>query len=224
MKTRRELSDLSWPFLIRVRSTLPMKFGTPAVRTRFAAAAISLLALPAVLLAACGGGSAKAATAKTTTTTAPAGARANAAALQAFRSCLTQHGVTLPTPPTTAPGQTFAPRDQTGQDGGRGFGGGFGGGFGALGAIANNPAYQAAFNACKGTLPAGFLQRQQQRQQQFNAFISCMKDNGVTITTAQGSRGLGSIDRTSAAYQKCSVLLPNGGNFGPRNSTTTTSP
>ena len=133
-----------------------------------------------------------------------------------------------PTPPTTTPGETFPARtgstDAGGAGGGRRFGGGFGGGFGN---IFSNPADQAAVQACQSDLPAGFLQAQQQRQQQFTAFISCMKDNGVTITTMAGGNpaGFGSIDRTSAAYQKCSVLLPNNGNFGrPGGTGSTTTP
>jgi len=192
-----------------------------------------LLAVIALVAAACGGGSSKAST--TSTTAAPAGAtatttgggRLNSTALQAFRTCLQQHGVTLPTPPTTTPGETF-PTAGTGAGGGTGrrFGGGFGGGFGG---VFTNPADQSAVQACQSDLPAGFLQQQQQRQQQFTAFISCMKDNGVTITTAAGGNpaSLGSIDRTSAAYQKCSVLLPNNGNFGRpggTGSTTTAAP
>jgi len=197
-----------------------------------------LLAVMALIVAACGGGSSKPSTTTSTTAaasggtaTTTAGGRVNGAALQAFRSCLQQHGVTLPTPPTTTPGETFPTRSTeaggTGTGGtGRRFGGGFGGGFGG---VSTSPSDQAAVQACQSDLPAGFLQQQQQRQQQFTAFISCMKDNGVTITTAAGGSpaGFGTIDRTSAAYLKCSVLLPNNGNFGRpggTGSTTTAAP
>jgi hypothetical protein len=58
----------------------------------------------------------------------------------AYRNCLTIHGVTLPTTPTTTPGQ---PRPT----------GGFaGGGQGAQ--FANNPKFQAAQKACASLLPA----------------------------------------------------------------------
>ena len=62
----------------------------------------------------------------------------NSAQAAAYRNCLTIHGVKLPTPPTTTPGQT-------------GSTGGFRGGFGQL---ANNPTFQAAQKACANLLPA----------------------------------------------------------------------
>src|ERR1700733_14611976 len=171
-----------------------------------------LLAVIALIVAACGGSS-KASTTPTTTAasgataTTTAGGRVNGAALQAFRTCLSQHGVTLPSPPTTTPGETFPTRPPgagtggAGAGAGRRFGGGFGGGFGD---VFTNPADASALQACQSDLPAGYLQQQQQRQQQFTAFISCMKDNGVTITTMAGGNpaSFGSISRTSPAYVK----------------------
>lgn len=190
-----KLSDFSRAPFIRPRSTAPVH------HLRAVAAGVLLTTLGLVLAACSGGASAKTSPTTTTSTTVDRGA-----ALQAFRTCLQQHGVTLPTPPTTTPGETRPSRGT--------------GGF-LFGDGANDPATRAAVQACQSKLPAGFVQRQQQRQQQFAAFVSCMKDNGVTITTVQGGPGggLGSIDRTSAAYQKCSVLLPT---FAPRSSTTTT--
>jgi hypothetical protein len=82
----------------------------------------------------------------------------------------------------------------------------------------------AAYNACKSQIPASLIQAQQQRQQQMTAFISCMADHGVTISTGAPAAGTTrtTIDQNSPAYQTCKVLLPNGGAFGPRGSTTTT--
>ncbi len=61
----------------------------------------------------------------------------NSAQAAAYRNCLQIHGVKLPTPPTTTPGQTPST-------------GGFRGGFGQL---ANNPTFQAAQKACAALLP-----------------------------------------------------------------------
>jgi hypothetical protein len=54
----------------------------------------------------------------------------------AYRNCLQIHGVTLPTTPTTTPGETRPT-------------GGFGGA-----QFANNPTFQAAQKACANLLPA----------------------------------------------------------------------
>jgi len=191
--------------------------------------------------AACGGGSSKAASTTTSPPTSAAaaastsggGAGARGAQLAAFRSCMASHGEPLP---------TFAPRSSTTVAGGEapagappGGGGGFflggGGGGNGLGFLLrglnqHDPKVMAAYNACKSQIPASFLQAQQQRSQQLNAFISCMSDHGVTISTGAPASGTTrtTIDQNSTAYQTCKVLLPNGGAFGPRGSTTTTAP
>ena len=67
----------------------------------------------------------------------------NSAQFAAYRNCLQLHGVTLPTTPTTKPGQT-PPSGGTG---------GFRAG-GAFGAQANTPAFQKARQACACLLPA----------------------------------------------------------------------
>jgi hypothetical protein len=177
----------------------------------------------ATLLAACGGGgsSSKSAAATGSTTTTPAG-RFNAAAMQPFVACMSQHGVTVP---TFAPRTTPPPTDTNATDANgprrRGGGAGFGGGAG-LGAIINStdPATVAAYNACKSTLPAGVLQGQNARQ----AFVSCMKDHGVTVTgNGFFGDGRGSTTTTTpqyaAAFSTCRALLPQRPNRG---STTTT--
>ena len=64
------------------------------------------------------------------------GGGANNPLTAAYRNCLQLHGVTLPTTPTTTPGQTRPT-------------GGFGGG-----QFANNPTFQAAQKACANLLPA----------------------------------------------------------------------
>jgi hypothetical protein len=201
------------------------------------AVAVAPLAL-VVGLAACGGGSSKATSAppSTTSTTAP-GRGFNRAALQAFTTCMSQHGVTIPTQPprTTVPGQTI-PTDNAGGGGGGGGGGGrFIGGGGAGGAMAiinsTDPATKAAFQACQSQLPPGFLQQAQQGQTALAAYRSCMQSHGITLPAnggfggGGGGGGGGSTSTTTpaygAAFSICKVLLPA---RGPRNggSTTTT--
>ena len=68
----------------------------------------------------------------------------NSAQFAAYRNCLKLHGVTLPTTPTTKPGQTPPPG---GTRGGLGAGG-------AFGPQANTPAFQQARQACASLLPA----------------------------------------------------------------------
>jgi hypothetical protein len=179
------------------------------------------LVVAALLLAACGGGTSKTAATSPTTTTAGSGTGgATAAQLQAFRTCLTQHGVTLPTftPRTTVPGQT-TPSTSAGSGPPTGRGGGGGG----LNAVFSNPADQTAVKACQGTLPAGYVAQQQARQNQRAAFNSCMADHGVTVPATTPGSPPPSLDQTSSAYQICSPLLPTGGSGRAPASTTTSS-
>ena len=219
-----KLSDFSSSLLIPGMCTRTMPHPSPLASRRMAAG-FTALVVAALVLAACGGGSTKASTSSTSTTTAPAadGGRAgvNRAALQAFTTCLQQHGVSVPTPTTRPPGTP--PSTGAGRTG-RGFGG-FGGG-GVFG-IMSNPADAAAVQACQSKLPAGFLQQQQQRANQLAAFQSCMKDHGVTVTGSGFGRGPGGTTTTTtpayaAAFAICKAVLPNGGNFGPSRTTTTT--
>lgn len=196
---------------------------TRSRRARGRPMALATLAVALTLvLAACGGGSAKPAAAPATTTQAPVGAGGRAstrAAIAAFRACLQQHGVTLRSVPTTAPGQTPV----TGAEGGAGGRRFPGGGVGALGGVLTNPADQAAVQACQSTLPAGSLSQLQQRGNQVTAFRSCMKDHGVVVT---GGFGPGSTTTTTPAYAAafavCRAILPSGGNFGRGGGATST--
>lgn len=189
-----------------------------------------VVAVLAVVLTGCGGGS-KSATAAPTTTAAPAPGGANRAASAAFRACMAKNGSPLPTfapragngtPPSSVPDNAAA--DNGGPPGGGGGAGrGFGGGIGNV-ATSTDPAVQKAFAACKSTLPAGFLQQQQQVQQQRLAFNSCMKDHGVTLPSGAPAPGetTTTIDRNSPAYTAafavCGQLLPQ----RPNRTTTTT--
>jgi hypothetical protein len=188
-----------------------------------AAGGLAVIVVMAALLAACGGGaSAKTAATSPPTTTGVAGSgtiTATAAQLQAFRNCLSQQGVTVPTftPRTTVPGQT-TPSTSAGSRTPTGRGGGGGG----LNAVFSNPADQNAVNACQNTLPAGYVAQQQARQNQRAAFNSCMADHGMPVpATAPGSPP-STLDQTSAAYKACSPLLPTGGPNGASASSTTT--
>lgn len=141
---------------------------------------------------------------------------ANRAASQAYRACLTQHGVTLPTRPTQPPNATAS----TGTGGGFG-GGGFGGG--GLQAVIADPANKAALDACKSLLPAGGFGTGGNRGQATQAYFSCLSDNGVTVPTTVAGGPPPSIDRTTPAFTaanaKCQALLPK---RGTNSSTTTT--
>ena len=214
---------------------LPAATATP--RIRLAHAFAPLIAVAVVGLAGCGGGGGVKLTPTTAhpATTAAAGAQGagggqNRAALQAFRDCMSTNGSPLPTF-APRPTVTDAPGTATGGDatggggggtppggatrgpGGRGFGGGGGGGIGNV-ATSTDPAVQKAFTACKDKLPPGFLEQQQQAQQQRAAFNSCMKDHGVTLPSGPPVAGATptTIDRTTPSYKDalavCGQLLP----------------
>jgi hypothetical protein len=236
-----KLSDFSSCPLTTTCSTGRMQSTCPPRRTyRFLAIAPLMLTV-ALVAAACGGGGSKsssvaASTSPTTTTpTGPGGI--SQAQIQAFTACLEQHGVSVPTtvvppttevPPTTVAGQ--APR--------RRFAGG--GGAGAVFALLNNPADSAAVQACQSDLPAGTLQRLQQGQTALNAYISCMKDHGQTVSGrgfggGRGPGGAGGAPTSSvapptttaafaAAAAICRPLLPQGRGFGGPGGSTTTTP
>jgi hypothetical protein len=185
----------------------------------------AMLVVAALLLAACGGGTSKTTAGSPPTTAAGSGGSgtggATAAQLQAFRTCLTQHGVTLPTftPRTTVPGQT-TPSTSAGSGPPTGRGGGGGGG--GLNAVFSNPADQTAVKACQSTLPAGYVAQQQARQNQRTAFNSCMADHGVMVPATTPGSPPATLDQTSAAYKVCSPLLPTGGPSRAAASSTTT--
>ena len=217
-------------------------------RSARTAVVVPSLAVALVALVGCGGGAKSSAPSPTTAVPATAtgaggGGGANRAALAAFRDCMAKHGSPLPTfapranngtPPSSVPDNGAAPDAAGGGGGGGGGGGagagggagggrGFGGGIGNV-ATSTDPAVKAAFAACQSTLPAGFLQQQQQAQQQRAAFNSCMKDHGVTLPTGPAPTGetTTTIDRNSPAYTAafavCGQLLPQ----RPNRTTTTT--
>lgn len=152
-------------------------------------------------------------------------ANPNRAAGQAYRTCLTQHGVTLPTRPTQPPNATTPTNNGNGNAAGGGFGGGgFGGG--GLQAVIANPANAAAVAACKSLQPVGGFGGGGNRGQALQAYYSCLGDNGVTVPTTVAGGPPPSIDRTTPAFTtanaKCQALLPKRGNNSSTTTTTTT--
>jgi hypothetical protein len=143
----------------------------------------------------------------TSTNAAPAASGGSQQA-DAYRQCLTQNGVKLPSGrPSGQPGGR-----PSGQPGGGGGGGGFGGGQSA------NPAFQKAAQACASLRPQGGMGGSANggaNASAIAAFTSCMKDHGVVLPSAspgsQGGamRGLNTADaKTAKAYTTCQALLP----------------
>lgn len=181
-------------------------------------AALGVVATGVVLVvvaAACGGSSAKAAAPTSTTVTGRAG-------FAAYRTCLSQHGVTLPQrtpgsggPPSTGDGGAPA-------SGGGGFGGGgFGGTPRSLPPGVTAAEFAAAQKACASKLPAGGSGGRFGGGAAFAAYASCLRDHGVTIA----SRPVGTPPTTLAgatrptfnrndpkfiaANKICQALLPS---------------
>lgn len=186
-------------------------------------ALVLLGSVAAAALAGCGGSS-------PTTPTANASAAGNessaAGGFQAYLSCLSQHGVVLPSrvpgargsrPPGVRPSFTRGPRPSGSAGAGRGFGG-FGGGFGgAFGDPSHPPAgvnaatWTAALTACKSLQPTrggGF------NNSQFAAYRNCLQSHGVTFSAGPGGQRT-SDPKVAAALKTCAPLRPTP---GPRSS------
>jgi hypothetical protein len=181
------------------------------------AAAVAGLVVAGSVLAACGGGSSGGATPVGAAASASPTAAANNAS--AYRTCLAQHGVNLP---SRSPGQG-RPSGGAGNGGGfGGFGGGGGGGFSV------SPQMQAAMQACASLRPSGGAFPGGGRGgTALVAFRNCMNQQGVaipttrptvrpTVSSTDGSRFyLGGLDpndpKVSAALKVCSPLLPSRG-------------
>jgi hypothetical protein len=183
--------------------------------------------LAAVLaLAGCGGSSHSASASPTSTT--PTTAANGAGRFAALRTCLQQHGITLPqrTPRSTTPGETF-PRRNGGGGGGGGFGfGGGGGGFLNPPPGVSQTDFQNALKACgAGNGGGGF------NSSALAAYRSCLSDHGVKLPaqgSTSGSTSPTTINRNDpkvvAAMKACAPLLPAGFGRGRNGSTTTTTP
>ncbi|GAA5072917.1 hypothetical protein HNP84_009302 [Thermocatellispora tengchongensis] len=116
----------------------------------------------------------------------------------AFRDCLREHGVTMPTArPSDAPG---ARPDGGATPGAR---------------RSTDPAARQAMQACASLRPSGApgpgdrAGRRALDQSALRAFRTCMKDNGVTLATDAPIPRAGDTDATTAkALEKCRPLLP----------------
>ena len=175
------------------------------------------------VLTGCGGGS--------SATTTPSGdasgsASGGATGIQAYLSCLNQHGVTLPSrapgaratrSPGARPSFSRGPRPSGSAGAGR-----FGGGSAvASGGLFNDPSnppagvsastWTAALTACKSLQPTaagrgngGF------NNSQFTAYANCLRSHGVTFSA--GPNGLSTSDpKVAAALKTCAPLRPTGG-------------
>lgn len=169
-----------------------------------ALAAAGLLGLGALLLSGCSSSSASTATAQ------PSASASGAAQFTAYRNCLAQHGVTLPTGRPSGGFSRNPSRNPSNRPSG-GYGGG--GGFGFGGGASANPATQAARKACASLAPQGGFGGRGAGGTAMAAFTSCLKDHGVTLPANGGYRSLNTADpKTAAAYKTCSPLLPARGN------------
>lgn len=194
-------------------------------RQRFAALATGALVLAAgaLALAACGS-SASSATAKATT----AGSTGGSSGFQAFRTCLSQHGVTVPsfphgtgsyphgtgsypqgTRPTSFPagGYPHTP-------------------------ISESPAMAQAMKDCGSLRPSGGGPGHYYgggagapASANVNAYVGCLSTHGVSIPAgSSGTAALSGVNRTSAAFEAanaaCAHLLTGGPSSGSTTSTT----
>lgn len=198
----------------------------PSAALRAGAAVAVIAASAALMLSACSsssGSSGSAADAKPSGSVTPAASSsgrggANGQAMEAYRNCLTQHGVNMPT--FNRPSGSARPSGRP--SGGFGGGGGFrGGGFPGMGGASPDAATQKALDACKSLRPQFNGQRGGAGgadSSAYQAFTSCLKDHGVTLPspTASGARGGGGFrgglntadPKTAKAYSTCKVLLP----------------
>jgi len=177
-------------------------------------AIVPALGAVAMLMAACGGGGTAAAKGSTSTTS-------RSASFAAYRTCLSQHGVTLPSFPRGTGTSSSTPPS-----------GGFpGGGFGGAGALRNNPKFASAAKACNSLRPSGGFGRSGFNSAAFDAYRNCLKLHGVTLPSGgpgSSTSGVPSVPPTTfdtsnptfqAAESACAALRPS---FG--STTTTTSP
>ena len=179
------------------------------------------VAAAAAMLAACGSSS---------KTTAASNAKPGGAnSIQAYVSCLNQHGVKITVPSgaarTRPSGRPTGARPSFSPGAGRSFpAGGFGGGgFGGGGGIFGNPSspptgvsqstWTAALAACKSVQPTfnrsgggGFGGG---NSTAFQAYLNCLQSHGVSASA--GPNAFNTSDpKTAAAMKTCAPLRPTG--------------
>jgi hypothetical protein len=175
---------------------------TPVSYVVRAAAVATGLVAALGLLAGCGGKSSP--SAPSNTAAAPSGGNAG---FQAYVSCLSQHGVTLPSARPRPSGVRPSGVRPSGVRPSRGFGGGGGFGFG------NQPppgvdqaTWQAAQQACASVRPS-FGPRAGGNNSAFAAYRNCLRDHGVTAPNDPAR--LSTVDpKVAAAMQACAPLRP----------------
>ncbi len=181
-------------------------------------------------LAGCSGGgkstpaAASTPSASSTVSAAPASGAAGAggAAFAQYQDCLRSHGAPVPTfsrqPRSGAPGGGTFSRPPGGFGGSRGPGGGFGGsrgpgGFGFGPDASANPSFAAAIQACASLRPSGGVGGAGRTisAATLAAFVSCMSDNGVSISGTDPQAVLSGLNRsdakTAAALKVCQPIL-----------------
>jgi len=153
---------------------------------------------------------------------------ASGAGFQAYRDCLSQHGVTLPARNRNQSGGSTASDSGSDQSGaprgdGGGNGGGFGGGNGQFSAPPGvDPAtFASAQQSCANLRPAG--NGGVRGGAAAAAYRSCLADHGVTVPSTSSGGPPPSIDRNdpnfAAANQACRALLPTRGSSNSSSST-----
>jgi hypothetical protein len=144
-------------------------------------------------------------------------------------------------PPSTTPGETRPARGAGGGGfggGGLGLGGGFTNRFATAPAGVDAKKYATAYADCKSKLPAGGGAGALQINSAFKAYVSCLRDHGVTLpatpttvaggttpTTATGTTPTTfnrNDPKVQAAMKTCRPLLPARG--AGASTTTTTVP
>jgi hypothetical protein len=205
------------------RTQAVKKFG---FAPRRAVIALAVLATGCAV-AACG--SSSAATTKTTASSGSTTSSAGGVNRTAFRTCLQQHGVTLP---KRKPGSGPPGSGATGSGGPPAGGGFFGGGGGGGGGQFANPKFRAAIQACggfrgrfRGGGAGGFRGRISHTA--INNFVACVRKHGYPQMPSPNFSGKGGVFPSSirtnskfvAASRACaSVLVP------PRSGGTSTNP
>ena len=174
-------------------------------------AGIFTFVIAGALLVACSGSSGAVKTANGSS----AAPSSSGAGFQAYRDCLSQHGVTLPTRPQNQSGSSDSGGPGSGGPGrGAGGGGGFNGQF-SLPPGVDQSTFDAAQQACASLRPTGGGARGGAAAA---AYRSCLADHGVTVPSTSSGGPPASIDRNdpnfAAANQACRALLPNRGSNG----------
>ncbi|MGZ4806776.1 MAG: hypothetical protein ACXV5U_10365, partial [Ilumatobacteraceae bacterium] len=149
------------------------------------------------------------------------------AGLQAWRDCLAQNGVTLPSIPAgtnAGPPASNDPNANPQGGGNRGAG---------IRAILQDPANAKAVAACQSLQPQ-FGGGNRANRAAYQAYLSCLADNGVAVPTTSAAPAPGSrsgppptVNKSDpnfpAANAKCKVLLPTNPSGGaPASASTTT--